>query len=56
MSAIRERPVQRYSEVFGFGAEGQDFVADIQKDIQRTFSFLVVKLEDSRHHLCSAEL
>ena len=23
MSAIRERPVHRYSEVFGFGAKGQ---------------------------------
>jgi len=26
VSAIRERPVQRYSEVFGVGAEGQGFV------------------------------
>ena len=25
VSAIRERPVQRYSEVFGIGAEGQGF-------------------------------
>ena len=26
VSVIRERPVQRYSEVFGFGAEGQGFI------------------------------
>jgi len=39
MSAIGERPVQRYSEVFGFGAEGQGFV--IVVDIRSRFaSFL----------------
>ena len=43
MSAIRERPVQRYSEVFGHGAEGQGFVVVV--DFQLTFSFLVVKVE-----------
>jgi len=41
VSTIRERPVQRYSEVFGFGAEGQGFV---------------VEMEDCRHRFCSAEL
>ena len=29
VSAIRERPVQRYSEVFGLGAEGQDFIVAV---------------------------
>ena len=44
MSAIRERPVQRYSEVFGLGAEGQGFV--VEADFQLTFSFLVVKVDN----------
>ena len=39
MSAIRERPVQRYSEVFGLGADGQGFVDEV--DFQLTLSFLV---------------
>ena len=46
MSAIRERPVQRYSEVFGLGAEGQGFVVVV--DSQLTFGFLVVEMEDCR--------
>ena len=29
MSAIRERPVQRYSEVFGLGAEERGFVVEV---------------------------
>ena len=47
MSAIRERPVQRYSEVFGLGAEGQGFV--VVSDFKLTFSFLVVEVEGCRH-------
>jgi len=54
MSAIRERPVQRYSEVLGFGAEVQGFVVKV--GFQLTFSFLVVKVESCRHRFCSAEL
>jgi len=54
VSAIHERPVQRYSLVFGFGAEGQGFVVVV--DFYLTFCFLVVKVEDGRHHFCSAEL
>jgi len=48
MTEIRERPVQSYSVVFGFGAEGQGFVAEA--DVQLTFGFLVV--ERKRPHLC----
>ena len=44
MLAVRECPVQRYSEAFGFGAEGQGFVVVV--DFQLTFSFLVVEMED----------
>jgi len=47
VSAVRERPVQRYSEIFGIGAEGQGFVVEV--DIQLTLSFLVVEVEDWRH-------
>ena len=54
MSAIRERPVQRYSEVFGFGAEGQGFV--VEADFQLTFGFLVVEMENCRHRFRGAEL
>jgi len=54
VSAIRERPVQRYSEVFGLGAEGQGFIVEV--DFHLTFGFLVVKVEDCRHRFCSAEL
>ena len=43
MPAIRVRPVQRYSEVFGLGAEGQSFVVEV--DFHLTFSFFVVKVE-----------
>jgi len=43
VSAIRERPVQRYSKAFGLGAEGQDFIVEI--DFHLTFNFLVVKME-----------
>jgi len=41
VSAVRERPVQRYSEVFGLGAEGQGFVVKV--DFQLTFGFRVHK-------------
>jgi len=54
VSAVRERPVQRYSEVFRLGAEGQVFV--VVFDFKLTFSFLVVEVEGCRHRLCSAEL
>ena len=47
MSAIRERPVHRYSEVLGLGAVGQDFI--IVVDFLLTFSFLVVEVEDCQH-------
>jgi len=46
---MRERPDQRYSEVFGMG-----FVVVL--DFQLTFSFFVVEMEDFRHHFCSDEL
>jgi len=42
---MRERPVQRYSQVFGFGTEGQTFVIEV--DFQLTLSFLV-EMEDYR--------
>ena len=42
MSAIRERPVKRYSEVFGLREEGQGFVVEV--DFQLTFGFLVVEI------------
>jgi len=51
---VRKRPVQRYSEIFGLGAEGQGLV--VVFDFRLTFSFLVVKMEGCRHRLCSAEL
>ena len=51
---IRERPVQRYSEVFGLGAEGQGFVVEVH--FQFTLSFLVVEMEDCRHRFGKAEL
>ena len=54
MSAVRERPVQRYSEVFGLGAEGHDFVVEV--DFKLTFAFLVVEMEDCRHRFRDAEL
>ena len=54
MSAVRGRPVQRYSEVFGLGAEGKGFVVEF--DFQLTFIFLVVEMEDCRHRLRGAEL
>ena len=50
---MRERPVQRYSEVFGFVSERQDFAV---VDFLPTFCFLVVKEEGCRHCFCSAEL
>jgi len=31
----RERPVQRYSEVFGFGAKGQGFVVEIDTQLNK---------------------
>ena len=54
VSAISERPVQRYSEVFGLEAEGQDFVDEV--DFQLTFGFLDVKMEGCRHRFSRAEL
>ena len=54
MSVIRERPVQRFSEVFWLGAEGQGFVVEV--DFQLTFGFLVVEMEDCRHRFRGAEL
>jgi len=44
VSAIHERPVQCYSEVFGLGAEGQDFVVEV--DLHVTFSFLVFEVDN----------
>jgi len=46
VSALREHPIRRYSEVFGLGAERQGFVVEV--DFQVTFSFLVVEMEDCR--------
>ena len=54
MSAIRERPVQSYSDVFGLGTEGQGFVVEV--DFQLTFGFLLVEMEDCRHRFRDAEL
>ena len=54
VSAVRERPVQRYSKVFGFGAEGQGFF--VEADFQLTFGFLAVEMEDCRHRFRGAEL
>jgi len=45
--------VQRNSDVFGLGAEGQSFVVVV--DFKLTFSFLV-KVEDCQHRFRSAEL
>jgi len=45
--AMRERPVQHYSKVFGLGAEGQGFVVEV--DFKLTFDFLVVEMEGCRH-------
>jgi len=42
--AVRECPVQRYSETFGFGTEWQGFIVVV--DFQLTFSFLVDEMED----------
>jgi len=50
---IHERPIQRYSEVFGLRDEWQGFVAVV--DFQLTFSFLVVEVEDRRHRFRSVE-
>jgi len=54
VSAVRERPVQRYFEVFGLGAEGQGFVDEV--DFRLTFGFLVVEIEDFRHRFRGSEL
>jgi len=54
VSAVRERPVQRNSEVFGLGAKGQGFVVAV--DFQLTLDFLVVEMEDRRHRFHGAEL
>jgi len=53
VSAVRERPVQRCSKVFGVGVEGQGFVVEV--DFQLTFGFLV-EMEDCRHRFRGAEL
>jgi len=53
VSAVRERLVQRYSEVLGLGAEGQGFVVEV--DFQLTFGFLVVDMEDCRYRFRGAE-
>ena len=53
MSTIRERPVQRYSEIFELGAERHGFV--VVFDFHLTFSFLV-KMEGCQHRFCDAEL
>jgi len=37
VSAIRERPVQSYSQALGLGEKGQDVVVVV--DFQLTFSF-----------------
>jgi len=44
---MSERPVQRYSGVFGLGAKGQGFV--VVADFQLMFNFLVVEIEDCQH-------
>jgi len=49
VSAIRERPIHRYSEVDGLGEKGQGLV--VMVDFYLTFSFLDVEVEDSRHFL-----
>jgi len=54
VSAVRERPVQRNSEVYGLGSEGQGFVVEV--DFQLTLTFLVVEMEDRRHHFRGAKL
>jgi len=54
VSVVRDRPVQRYSGVFGLGAEGRGFVVEV--DFQLTLSFLVVEMEDRRHCFRDAEL
>ena len=54
MSAVCERPVQRYPEVFGLRRERQGFVVEV--DFQLTFGFLVVEREDCSHHFRVAEL
>ena len=54
MSAIRERPIERYSKAFGLGAEGQGFV--VVFDFQLTFGFHVVKMEGCRCCFRGAEL
>ena len=46
--------VQHSSEVCGFGAKGNGFVAVV--DFQLTFGFLVVEVEDCQHCLCTADL
>ena len=54
MPAIRERPVQRYAEIFGLGTKRAGFIIEI--DFQFTFGFLVVEMEDCRQRFCSSEL
>jgi len=53
VSAVRERPAQRNSEVFGIGAEGQGFTVEV--DFQLMLSFLA-EMEDPWHSFRGAEL
>jgi len=54
VSAIRDGPVQRYSEVYGLGVEGLGSVVEV--DFQLSFGFLVGEMEDRRHRFRGAEL
>ena len=54
VSAIRGRPIQCYSEVFGLRTKGQGFIVVV--DFQLRFTFLVVEVEDCWHCFCSAGL
>jgi len=55
VSPVRERSVQRYSNVFSLEARGQGFV--VVTDFQLTFNFLVVEVEDCRRcFLCMQEV
>jgi len=54
VSAVSERPVQRYSEVFGLGAEGRGFAVEV--DFQPTIGFLVVEIKDCQHRFGEAAL
>jgi len=53
VSAVRERSVECFSEVFGLGPEEQGFIAVV--DFQLMFSFLV-EMEDCQHCFCTRPL